>query len=72
MVTNGLKRLKDPKTGEYRNYPYPDFIDIPFNPETDEYPYPVEAMGVTYDGLHASDKGFMVIAKELVKVLRTN
>ena len=67
-----FKRLKDPKTGEYRNYPYPDFIDVPFNPETDEYPYPVEAMGVTYDGLHPSDKGFKVIAKELVKILRTN
>ncbi|MEP7279139.1 MAG: SGNH/GDSL hydrolase family protein, partial [Bacteroidota bacterium] len=34
------KRLKDPKTGAYKNYPYPDFINIPFNPVTDEYPYP--------------------------------
>ena len=30
-----FKRLKSPKTGEYSNYAYPDFINIPFNPETD-------------------------------------
>ena len=64
------KRLKDPKTGEYKNFRYPAFIDIPFNPETDEYPYPIEAMAMTYDGLHPSDKGYEVIAKKLVKVLR--
>jgi hypothetical protein len=37
------KRLKDRKTGTYKNFPYPDYVDIPFNPETDEYPYPFEA-----------------------------
>lgn len=41
------KRLKDPKTGVYKNYTYPGYIDIPFNPETDEHPYPVDAMGFT-------------------------
>lgn len=64
------KRLKDPATGEYRNYPYPDFIAIPFNPEKDDYPYPPEAMGITYDGLHPSDKGFEIISKMLVKIMR--
>ena len=65
------KHLKDPKTaGIYRNYQYPDFIDIPFNPETDEYPYPVDAAGVTYDGLHPSDKGNKIIADLLVKILK--
>jgi len=63
------KRLKDPQTGKYQNYPYPKFIDIPFNPDTDEYPYPVDAIDMTYDGLHPSDKGFTVIADMLVKVL---
>ena len=37
-----FKRLKDPVTKVYRNYPYPEFIDVPFNPLTDEYPYPIE------------------------------
>jgi lysophospholipase L1-like esterase len=64
------KRLKDPQTGEYKNYPYPSFIDIPFNPATDEYPYPQEAIDMTYDGLHPSDKGYAVIAKMLMKVMK--
>jgi lysophospholipase L1-like esterase len=64
------KRLKDPATGEYRNYPYPDYIDVPFNPEADEYPYPVEAIGITYDGLHPSDKGYSIIADMLIKLLK--
>lgn len=65
-----FKRLKDPKTGEYKNYPYPGFVDIPFNPATDEYPYPAEAIDMTYDGLHPSDKGYKVIADMLVKVIK--
>ncbi len=64
------KRLKDPQTGVYQNYPYPKFIDIPFHPEADEYPYPVEAEDITYDGLHPSDKGYAVITDMLVKVMK--
>ena len=63
-----FKRLKDPKTGVYKNYSYPDYVDVPFNPETDEYPYPVEAIDITYDGLHPSDKGYEIIAEMLVDV----
>ncbi|QMW01908.1 SGNH/GDSL hydrolase family protein [Spirosoma foliorum] len=64
------KRLKDPKSGVYNNYPYPKFIDIPFNPETDEYPYPVESIDKTYDGLHPSDKGYELISRQLVKIMK--
>jgi len=64
------KRLKDPKTGEYKNYTYPDYVDIPFNPEKDDYPYPVDAIEITYDGLHPSDKGFDIIAKMLIKIMK--
>lgn len=66
-----FKRLKDPQTaGAYRNYKYPDYIDIPFNPETDEYPYPPESIDMTYDGLHPSDKGYEIITRMLVKVMK--
>jgi len=64
------KRVKDPQTGAYKNYAYPDFINIPFNPETDEYPYPPEAIDITYDGLHPSDKGYAVIAGMLVEIMK--
>jgi lysophospholipase L1-like esterase len=65
-----FKRLKDPVTGQYKNFPYPDFIDVPFNPAADEYPYPVDAIDMTYDGLHPSDKGYATIADMLVKILK--
>lgn len=65
-----FKRLKDPKTGEYKNYTYPAFIGIPFNAETDAYPYPAEAVDMTYDGLHPSDKGYAIIANMLLKIFK--
>jgi lysophospholipase L1-like esterase len=65
-----FKRLKDPSIGMYKNYSYPAFIDVPFNPETDEYPYPPEAVDMTYDGLHPSDKGYEIIANMLLKIMR--
>ena len=61
-----FKRLKDPQTGKYENYTYPGYTAVPFDPENDEYPYPVEAINMTYDGLHPSDKGNMVIAEMLI------
>lgn len=65
-----FKRLKDTLTGEYKNYTYPAFVDVPFNAATDEYPYPLESINMTYDGLHPSDKGYEVITKQLVKVMK--
>lgn len=65
-----FKRLKDPETGVYRNYPYPSFIDVEFDPEADEYPYPIDAIDMTYDGLHPSDAGYAVIAEALIEILR--
>ncbi|MBO9594567.1 MAG: SGNH/GDSL hydrolase family protein [Niabella sp.] len=64
-----FKWLKDPATGNYRSYTYPRFQKIPFNPETDAYPYPEAAIGLTYDGLHPSDKGNRVIADRIVSLL---
>jgi len=65
-----FKRLKDPQTGQYRHYSYPAFVGVPFNPETDDYPYPPAAVGMTYDGLHPSDKGYACITRQLVKVMK--
>jgi lysophospholipase L1-like esterase len=65
-----FKRLKDPGTGEYKNFSYPEYINIPFHPQTDAYPYPPEAINMTYDGLHPSDKGYEVISGMLVKVMK--
>jgi len=65
-----FKRLKDPATGAYKNYAYPQFIDVPFNPETDEYPYPPEAIDMTYDGLHPSDKGYAIISRMVADAMK--
>lgn len=64
-----FKRLKDPQTGEYNNVSYPVYTTIPFDPEKDEYPYPLDAINMTFDGLHPSDKGFKVIADLLAATM---
>ena len=61
-----FKRLKDSISGKYVNYKYPEFVGKSFHPDTDEYPYPKEAINLTYDGLHPSDKGNMIIAKAII------
>ena len=64
------KRLKDPQTGAYKNYTYPVYTNITFNPDTDDYPYPIDAIGTTYDGLHPSDKGCAMITNMMVKAFK--
>jgi lysophospholipase L1-like esterase len=68
--TVNFKRLKNPATGQYKNYKYPAYIDIPFDPAADEYPYPAASVNMTYDGLHPSDKGNALIAKMLIKKMK--
>lgn len=65
-----FKRLKVPNTDTYKNFKYPEYLDIPFDPKKDEYPYPIEAINMTYDGLHPSDKGYEVISNMLIKVMK--
>jgi lysophospholipase L1-like esterase len=65
-----FRRLRDPQTNEYKNYTYPEYTTIPYHPETNDYPYPTEAMNWVYDGLHPSDKGHQRIADMLVKVMK--
>jgi lysophospholipase L1-like esterase len=64
------KRLKDPQTGEYHNYTYPEYTTIPFDPAQSEYAYPEDAVDMTYDGLHPSNAGSALIAKKLIKFLK--
>ncbi|AWV98369.1 SGNH/GDSL hydrolase family protein [Arcticibacterium luteifluviistationis] len=65
-----FKRLKNTETGLYQNYSYPDYTNINFNADSDEYPYPLDAVNLTYDGLHPSDKGNELIAKEFIKIMK--
>jgi lysophospholipase L1-like esterase len=65
-----FKRLKDPQTGQYRDFSYPEYTNIPYNPEQDGYPYPIESVKITYDGLHPSDAGYQIIAELLEKKWR--
>lgn len=64
------KRLEDPQTGQYRNYPYPEYTKIPFDPAQPEYAYPEDAIDMTFDGLHPSNRGCTVIAKDLIKAMK--
>lgn len=64
------KYLRDPASGKYRDFHYPEYTKIPFNPESDLYPYPLDAIGMTYDGLHPSDKGNELIASLLANTLK--
>ena len=60
-----FKRLRE--TSGYRDYVYPDYVDVPYDCNCDVYPSPVEAMGMTYDGLHPSDQGNEAIARMLAE-----
>jgi lysophospholipase L1-like esterase len=61
------KLVKDPETGLNKKFKFPAYTKIPFNPEKDEYPYPLDAVAMTYDGLHPSDKGNEIIANVIIK-----
>jgi lysophospholipase L1-like esterase len=65
-----FKRVKNPVNGKYQDYKFPASNNTTFNPATDDYPYPVEATNLTYDGLHPSDKGNAVIAKRIVSTIK--
>lgn len=65
-----FKRMKDSTTGLYKNYQYPNFIGISFDPDKDEYPYPLESIDITFDGLHPSDKGYQKITGTLYKIFK--
>jgi len=45
---------------------------VSFDPEKDEYPYPLDAMNLTFDGLHPSDKGYEIMSRLFVKAIKAN
>ncbi len=66
-----LIRFKRLRTGNgYRDYPYPEYIGLPFDPKKDVYPYPPEAGALTYDGLHPSDEGCEILADLFLEKIR--
>jgi lysophospholipase L1-like esterase len=65
-----FKKVRDSITGQYRDLTYPEYIGIPFHPGLDEYPYPLDAIGYTYDGLHPSDLGNQEIANQIIVQFR--
>lgn len=65
-----FKLLKDSTTGATPKLTWPAYRDKPWNPANDAYPYPPEAIWMTYDGLHPSDEGYKAITKMLVKVMK--
>lgn len=60
-INNVVKYKRCRVNGEYQNLVYPDYVGITHSP-SDEYSYPLAAEGLTYDGLHPSDRGSEVIA----------
>lgn len=63
-----FKRLR--YHGTYQNLSYPDYVGVAYHPEMDEYPYPEEAVALTYDGLHPSDEGNEILAELIAKEMR--
>ena len=55
--------------GKETDLPYPRYLNVPYDPGKDDYPYPEEAANMTYDGLHPSDKGSDILAGILAKAI---
>ncbi len=51
--------------GKLVDLPYPNYRQGIYDPEAGVYPYPKEAIGMTYDGLHPSDLG----AEKIVEII---
>lgn len=51
--------------------PYPNYTNSLFDPDNDAYPYPLEAIGTTYDGLHPSDEGSEAIARVIADAINS-
>ena len=69
---NAIRFKRIMKNGAAQDLTYEEYRNLPeFNPATDIYPYPEEAIRMTYDGLHPSDEGAEIIAKILSEEIMT-
>lgn len=66
---NAVKFKRCLVDGKVLDLPYPNYTVIPFDPENELYPYPSEAIDMTYDGLHPSDKGAQAIAEVIARAI---
>ncbi|HBX25018.1 MAG TPA: hypothetical protein DEF61_01855, partial [Firmicutes bacterium] len=57
--------------GEIKDLPYPDFLSVHVDSNLKIYPYPIEAYGWAYDGLHPNDGGFEKIADVIFEVIKS-
>jgi len=64
-----FKRMRVPGTDQYFNYSFPAYTSLSFDPDHDDYPYPVSSIEMTYDGLHPSDAGNALIASRLAELI---
>ena len=74
ITAENAVRFKRVRVGNaIRDLPYPDYVGLPFDPANDPYPYPSEAHGMTFDGLHPTDAGnariAALIAEKLAELL---
>lgn len=70
---NAVRFARRKVKGRTVSLPFPEYLSVPFDPVHDEYPYPKEAIGMTYDGLHPSDTGAEILAgilaDEIIRVM---
>lgn len=67
---NVVRFKRVPQENGYENLPYPLYTQVTSHPTEEEYPYPPEAIGYTYDGLHPSDEGSEIIAGVLADAIQ--
>ncbi len=63
-------KLIETEDGKIIKLRYPYFDQVLYDPNTALYPYPPKSAGMTYDGLHPSDAGNTIIAKEISAVFK--
>ncbi|HAS56662.1 MAG TPA: SGNH/GDSL hydrolase family protein [Firmicutes bacterium] len=68
---NAMKFFRIKEDGEIKDLPYPDFLSVHVDSNLKIYPYPIEAYGWAYDGLHPNDGGFEKIADVIFEVIKS-
>ena len=59
---NAMKFFRIKEDEQIKDLLYPDFLNVKVDSSLKIYPYPIEAYGWAYDGLHPNDEGFEKIA----------